>query len=34
MEIDPLSQLYNRGAFDGALKRYVDLARCRDNRSR
>jgi len=26
MEIDPLSQLYNRGAFDGALKRYVDLA--------
>jgi len=26
MELDPLSQLYNRGAFDGALKRYVDLA--------
>jgi diguanylate cyclase len=25
MELDPLTQLYNRGAFDGALKRYLDL---------
>jgi diguanylate cyclase (GGDEF)-like protein len=26
MELDPLTKLYNRGAFDGALKRYLDLA--------
>jgi diguanylate cyclase len=25
-ELDPLTRLYNRGAFDDALKRYVDLA--------
>ena len=26
MELDPLTRLYNRGAFDDALRRYVDLA--------
>jgi diguanylate cyclase (GGDEF)-like protein len=26
MELDALTQLYNRGAFDGALRRYLDLA--------
>jgi len=26
MELDPLTQVYNRGAFDGALQRYVDLS--------
>lgn len=25
MQIDPLTQLYNRGAFDAALRRYVEL---------
>lgn len=27
MQLDPLTQLYNRGAFDAALLRYTDLAR-------
>lgn len=26
MQIDPLTQLYNRGAFDAALRRYVELS--------
>lgn len=27
MQLDPLTRLYNRGAFDAALLRYIDLAR-------
>ncbi|MGK2940088.1 MAG: diguanylate cyclase [Immundisolibacter sp.] len=26
MQLDPLTQLYNRGAFDAALRRYIDLS--------